>query len=117
MATIQWTNTIQITQNMSRYGDAIKDAMLAIGEYNAPRMEADAKHEANWQDHTGHARGTLNAQVWQTDNGDVTIIQLSHGVFYGIFLEVRNQGRYAIVIPMMQRYYPIVWKMVEEALK
>lgn len=116
-ARMEWTGTIQITQNMSNYGDALKQMALGIGESVAPRMETDAKHEAKWQDRTANARQSLNGRAWQTDNGDVTIIQLSHGVFYGLFLEVRNQGRFAIVIPMMQRYYPIVWNMVKEALK
>lgn len=117
MAQIVWAGTVEITQNMQRYGEAIKDTMLSIGESVAPRMETDAKHEAKWQDHTANARQSLNGRAWQTDNGDVTIIQLSHGVFYGLFLEVRNQGRFAIVIPMMQRYYPIIWKMVMGVLK
>jgi hypothetical protein len=117
MAQLVWSGTHTITQNMARYGDAVKDVALNVGNAVAPRIETDAKNEASWTDRTGHARAGLNVQVWQTDNGDVTVIQLAHGMYYGIFLEVRNQGRYAIIMPILQRYYPVVWRMITEALR
>ena len=116
MAQMKWTGLEQMQRNIMGYGQAVKKVPFAIGQYYAPQMETDAKHEAKWTDRTGNARQSLNGRVWQENNGNTTIIQLAHGVFYGKHLELHYQGRYAIILPILQRYYPQVGESLVAAL-
>ena len=33
---------------------------------------------------------------------------------YGVYLELSNQGRYAIILPTLEHYYPIVKKWMKD---
>jgi hypothetical protein len=59
--------------------------------------EARMKVNAPWTNRTGAARAGLSVSV--VVGGTAIVLTYAHGVFYGIFLELKNQGRYAIVIP------------------
>jgi hypothetical protein len=63
------------------------------------------KSNAKWTDRTGNARQGLNADV-QVSTNNVAIV-LYHTVPYGVFLEVRWGGRYAIILPAMQYGGPL----------
>jgi hypothetical protein len=43
-------------------------------------------------------------------------ILLSHSVNYGIWLEIRWQGKYAIIIPTLQRYGKATMDTIGKAL-
>lgn len=113
---MQWSGIEKMQSNIKTYGNKVEDVPLKLGQYYAPQMETDAKNEAKWIDRTGNARAGLNARVWQENGGNTTIIQLAYGVFYGRFLELRWQGRYAIILPILQRYYPQVGASLRAAL-
>lgn len=62
------------------------------------------KSNAPWQDQTGEARAGLDAEVYQDDH-EMGVI-LFHTVDYGIWLEIRWSGRYAIIIPTVEQKGP-----------
>ena len=66
----------------------------------AARGESLAKTTAPWTDRTGAARAGLRG----TDDvsGAQAQIALSYNVEYGQWLDLANQGRYAVVIPTLQ---------------
>ena len=66
----------------------------------AGRLEAQAKQNAPWTDRTGNARKFLKGSV-SIDEKAITIY-LSHSVEYGIWLELANSGKYAILKPTME---------------
>jgi hypothetical protein len=76
-----------------------------IGETRAAlsRIRDDAvasmKVEAPWTDRTGNARRTLHGAL--REGANYFIVSLSHGVFYGVFLEKCNEQRFAIVDPTL----------------
>lgn len=76
---------------MQQVADEVQDYMQA----NAP-----------WEDRTGAARDGLTAEYQQSGN-TLTII-LYHTVDYGIWLEVRNSGEYAIILPTIEHMGPVV---------
>lgn len=78
-------------QMASKYTQAVFGTARNLAEQNAREMEAWAKANAPWQDRTGAARAGLHASV------EGNSIVLSHGVPYGIWLEVANGGRFAII--------------------
>lgn len=62
--------------------------------------EARAKADAPWTNRTGAARsGLAGASTVAGGSGEITI---SHGVEYGIWLELANQGRFAVIPQTLQ---------------
>jgi len=80
--------------------------IMAVMEFYAPQVEAYAKNNAPWQDRTSNARNGLAAQSFKESN-NVGIV-LYHQVPYGIWLEVKNSGRFEIINPTIDHYGPIV---------
>lgn len=76
------------------------DAIYTALEVEAPRLEAQMKTQAPWTDQTGNARNGLAARAYRS--GDEMGILLYHQVPYGIWLELANDSRYAIIIPTME---------------
>ena len=66
----------------------------ALGLYAdtvAKKMETHAKSNKPWVDRTGRAKQSLNSS-WKWV-GDVARVELSHGVYYGIYLELCNEKK------------------------
>ena len=97
------------------YISAIHRGVRAIAQRRAPEIENWMKDHAPWTDRTGNARQTLWTEVTDVTNQMVTIM-LSHGVFYGEFLELCNAGRFSIVSPALDHFAPIIWGDVQRML-
>lgn len=67
----------------------------------AGEAEGYMKENAPWENITRNARNSLAGEVQlQTSPRRTRIsLKLSHGVEYGIWLELKNAGKYAIVRP------------------
>lgn len=79
----------------------LKVKRIIGGQFGRAKAEAVnfAKLNAPWTDQTGNARSGLFADVGAENNGDQFWLILAHSVYYGIFLESRFSGRYAIIMP------------------
>lgn len=113
MATIEWSGDKEMLQRLTTYGQNVKLAQHRVAEYFAPIVETEAKQNAPWTDRTGNARQGLHGFV-EDLSASVVAITLAHGVSYGIFLELRNQGRYAIIMPTLEANYQPVYDMLKE---
>ena len=81
----------------------------------APQIEAEMKRNAKWTDRTSNARQTL--QVFVVQDGDKVFLFAKQHMAYGKYLELKNQGKYAIVMPTLRRYFPRVWGGIRSAVK
>jgi len=79
-----------------------KAGLYALLQNWAGTMEGYAKSHAPWTDRTGHARQGLQGGV--DVRGDQQVLYLSHGVDYGIWLELAHGGNYAIVRPTVDAH-------------
>jgi len=70
----------------------------------APRVESHMRNTAPWTDQTGNARAGLFARPEVEATG--AKIVFGHSVYYGIFLETRWSGRYAVVLPTLEELGP-----------
>lgn len=86
--------------NLKRFPGNVKTAIEQTMDFFTPRVESFARSNAPWADRTGNARTGLRANAIHLEISDA--IELSHAVPYGIWLEVRNDGRFAIIIPTIQ---------------
>jgi hypothetical protein len=82
--------------------------LTAATAYHATRAEAYARSNAPWTDRTSNARNGLFAKA-ERDRPYYRII-VAHSVPYGIWLEVRFSGRYAIIRPTVDHEGPELMK-------
>ena len=81
-----------------------RQGMIEFAEEFAKELQQYAQTQAPWNDRTGDARGGLEAAA--DSEGDIIGIQLYHTVDYGIWLEVRWSGQYAVILPSIERKGP-----------
>lgn len=75
-------------------------AANAAAQSMAPEVENYMKINAPWTDRTSNARNGLAARAYR-DKDEIGIV-LFHQVTYGIWLETRFGGKYAIIEPTIQ---------------
>lgn len=88
----------------------VQRAVVGATEFGATKGTGYAKSNAKWVDRTGNARQGVRAFAVH-EVGKSTIV-ITHGVAYGIWLEVRFSGRYAIINPTMDYTGDLVMKML-----
>lgn len=96
--------------------DDIKKEKLSIAIQmfavtKAPQLQAYMQTHRPWTDRTGMAKATLRATVSKKDNHTVRIT-LSHGVDYGIWLELAHEKRYAIIAPTLTTQGPKLYQQL-----
>lgn len=107
---IVWTSDT-LTPGMAGFAVAMHEGLEEIMEQMAEEVQGYAQQNAPWEDDTGDAREGLTAEA-ESSIGEAVII-LYHTVDYGIWLEVRNSGEYAIIIPTIEQMGPAVMAQVE----
>lgn len=79
--------------------DKFERRMINAGEAGASltavEMANYAKKNRNWKDRTNVARNSLTGSSERSGNTIRTALAM--GVFYGVYLELSNAGRYAII--------------------
>jgi hypothetical protein len=102
-----------LTPNLLRFNIEFSAYVAGLTKGFAAQVENYAQQNARWQDRTGQARRGLTA----TGSSSITkyTIDLFHTVDYGIWLEVRWSGRYAIIIPTIEVMGPRFMAFLEAA--
>ncbi|MGX4600246.1 hypothetical protein [Faecalimicrobium sp. JNUCC 81] len=89
-------------------------ALGLYGDTVAKKMEAHAKTNYKWTPRSGAAHQRINSSwKWQ---GSTIRIELSHGVDYGIWLELCNEKRYAIIKPTIDLISPQAIRGLEKII-
>jgi hypothetical protein len=104
-----------LSRNLHSGPAKIKKAATIIAHRMAPEVESHMKNNAPWTDRTGNARNGLAARAYEA--GDEVGIVLYHQVSYGIWLEVRWSGRYAIINPTIDEMGPRVMQQFNNLLE
>ncbi len=111
-ATLKWRGDSQMLGRFDEYNRRVNQAIHAVANYFAPVMETYAKENAIWTDRSANARQGLHGWVEELAS-DVVSIWLSHGVEYGLWLEVAHQGRYQIIWPTLQTHLEPIRDMLQ----
>lgn len=105
----------KVKKNIHDWIERQKAASLALAQNWAGQLEGRAKTNAPWTDRTSHARGGLFGSVELKE--DALTIHLSQTMEYGVFLELANDGRFAILKPTInaaleeiQNSYRVLWE-------
>jgi hypothetical protein len=86
--------------NVHRFGSKLQRSIDAVVDYDAAYATSYLKTNAPWHDNTGAARSGLVAIP--NHFGSTQEILMAYSVTYGIWLEVANSGKYAIITPAMR---------------
>lgn len=111
---LQGADTIQ--QRMKLYERRVLQAIKQVAQYWQGVFEEYAKRRAPWTDRTANARQSLYAWIDEL-SGDIVRLYLSHGVDYGVYLEIRWAGRYAIIWPTIKRHLSKIRQMLQRIFK
>lgn len=91
-------DTSSLQRNLDNIlNDRVTAAMRMYAESAATMLEAYMKANRMWTDRTGMAKARLSAKVQEVSQG--FRIVLAHGVSYGLWLELANEKKYAIIQP------------------
>jgi len=90
-----------IPKRIAKLDKETRMGIRACFDFQAPRSMAYMKTMAPWSDQTTNARNGLHA--FSHHSGNRSELLLAHAVSYGIYLEVCNSGRYAIILPALRR--------------
>ncbi len=91
----------QLLKNMVSLQSKFDAAVKILCDNGAQKMEAYAKQHRPWKDRTGDARRRLKGS-WSKE-GSAYKVQIAHGVRYGVYLEFKNERRYAILKPTVEK--------------
>lgn len=95
--------------------DGINRIVEGVCERQAIAGENWMKTNAPWQDQTTNARNGLAAR-YMRGRGDEHAVVFFHQVPYGFFLEVRWEGRYAIIGPAVNEFGQRIMQSLEGTL-
>lgn len=113
-AGVIWTSDT-LTPSLVAFPVVLATALGKLMQYEAAKVQDYARDNAPWKDRTTNARGGLFAKS-NVNPTNVEII-LYHTVPYGIFLEVKNSGEYAIIRPTLEVEGPRVMRSVRTLMK
>ena len=82
--------------------DDMEDKALETFEERQWDVLGYAQANAPWNDRTGAARDGLGTEVYEED-GEI-YLELYHSVDYGQWLEVIQNGRFAIIMPTLEAF-------------
>ena len=110
--TITWKGNM--SGNIHTLGIRNKAAMVATAKFMSPKIQAHMRENAPWNDQTGNARQGLFTSVQTSKN--LVVIVLYHSVPYGIYLETRWSGKYAIINPSIEYWGPKFFALLAKAM-
>ena len=95
----------KLKKNLDTMSVKLGAVVLMYASTKASQLQSKMKLNRPWTDRTGMAKALLNAKVSQPDKNTVRIT-LSHGVDYGIWLELAHGKNYAIIAPTIREEGP-----------
>jgi hypothetical protein len=115
-ASFRWdTSPTVLANNLGSYLNRLLAAIGSLADFFAARIESFARSNAPWTDRTGDARRGLTAKVFKSAAA-VTIV-LFHTMSYGIWLEVKNQGRFAIILKALEAHYGQIMAAIQALMR
>lgn len=96
----------EIYKSLDALPERLEKSLETYGQTTSKQIEAAAKKNRKWIDRTGQARQRL--QGGSELRPGKLIIFLQHGVDYGIYLELANEKKYAIIYPTLRHEAPEV---------
>ena len=105
-----------LTPSLKKMLPAVDAGVDLAFDYMEPRASSKMRENATWVDRTGNARNGLFADHLKIPMV-VHRLVLYHTMPYGLWLEIRWSGRYAVIGPTMLEVAPELALVVAESVK
>lgn len=105
-----------LSEGIANFEFKMYERMDEIAEEFSREMEAYARSNAPWDDRTGDARSGLTSEISDNSESGTLAVNLFHTVDYGVWLEIRWGGKYAILIPTIENMGPRLLEMMERMM-
>lgn len=96
-------NSEELIGEIESLEERFRAAVHMEAETISKEMESYAKVNRKWTDRSSLAKDNLRSVVSKPSENLIRIT-LSHGVDYGIWLELANEQKYAIIKPTLEKY-------------
>lgn len=96
---IQFTGLDALAQSIQQHDQKVKRYIGAQFLRAEGEATTYAKQNAPWTDRSGNARAGLFAKASAVNGGEAFELVMAHSMFYGIYLESRFSGKFAILMP------------------
>lgn len=113
MATVRF-DARNLLEKLDKAPTKSQIAVKMLATEGAKKFENYAKQNRPWTDRTGHARQRLVG--WVETFSNKTRIHIGHGVYYGVYLELCNEKRYAILQKTVNAVSPEIIKGFDKLL-
>lgn len=84
-----------VAQNLGEMSERLKTQLQVLSQATGQKIQEYAQENAPWTDRTGDARQRLKYNSEINENG--LTISIFHQMEYGIYLELCNNEKYAIL--------------------
>lgn len=112
---ITWSDD-KLRRSIAEFGPKVDGYIHAVMAYQRSKLVGAMKTTAPWTDRTGNARNGLDGEVdWKPMVSHAIV--LFHRVTYGIFLEVRWAGKYAVIVPTIRVGGPDTMRLLSKLFR
>jgi hypothetical protein len=102
----------EISPKLAVLDERVEAAVAIIFDHFGLIAENEMKTGARWTDRTGNARAGLVSEA--SRDGNDFHLNFASMASYGIWLEIRWSGKYAIVGPVMENIAPRLAQMIAD---
>jgi hypothetical protein len=115
-ASIRMTGLDSLAKSIEAHDKKVKRVVAA--QFLRAEQEAPGfmKLNAPWMDRTGNARAGLHAKLNIENQGEAFELIFAHTVFYGIFLEARFSGKFAIIMPTVNYFGSLLMDRIASSI-
>lgn len=107
----------QVIKNLYKWATMKKAGIEGVSRVASLNTQNYARANKRWQDRTGNARAGLNGgYFWETP--EILKLFIAHSVDYGVYLELANDRKYAILSESINKvkdeWFNAVKKIMEQ---
>lgn len=105
----------EVVERVQKMRDQVDRGAFIVSEKIASEGQSVMRVNAPWTDRTSNARNGLFGKAMHEKGISHTIV-LYHTMPYGVFLETRNSGKYAVIVPTLQTMGPRTMNLLRTIL-
>ena len=106
-----------LEKNLAALDDNIRRVITGQFEYHTDVATKWMKENAPWTDRTGNARSGLFTTTAYGLKRDHWELIMAHSVYYGIYLEICNSGKYSVIKPAVNYIGPLLLQRMSQTLQ
>jgi hypothetical protein len=111
MAKTHVTGLVEATKGVTEYSNRLERVALLAARDVARIIEGWEKSHHIWQNRTFDAEKRLKCAVFR--QGMLIILENSHGVYYGLYLELHHERKFAILEQALRRHWFLFMQTIQ----